>query len=277
MKKIQLVVSDLDYTLLNSDRKLSPYTQQQLQKIVDAGVDVVPCSARPISQIPSWFTDNPAVRYLVCSNGAVIMDNRTKTPVKQFTLSNQTVLDVIHTAAITPYWTVAVDGQFHSHVDIIHDFEKIGRTEGFIENVLRTRIIEDNEEFILQCEEGSIEKVHMITAALSSRQRQQLICQLSEIEGIRISSSHPTNIEITHPDAGKGEAVRWLKQTLGLENSQVIACGDNENDLPMLKEAGIRIAVANATFEVLACADITALSCDEDGVVRSVCELLEIE
>ena len=49
MNNIRLVVSDLDFTLLNSERKLSAVTQKMLQKIVDAGVQVVPCSARPIT------------------------------------------------------------------------------------------------------------------------------------------------------------------------------------------------------------------------------------
>ena len=277
MKKFKLVVSDLDYTLLNSDKQLSPLTCRQLQKIVEAGVDVVPCSARPITLIPEWFTSSSSVRYLVCSNGAVIMDNRTKKPLKKFTLSNRTVLEILHTAAITPYWTVAVDGQFHSHVDIVNDCATIEKTEGSVEEIRRTRIIEEDEEFLYHCAEGSVEKVHMVTSSLSPQQRQHLIDQLSSIPGVRVSSSHPSNIEITNPLAGKGEAVVWLREALKLEKEQVIACGDNQNDLPMLNEAGLRIAVANATPEVLACADIIAPSCDEDGVVRSVCEILEIE
>ena len=277
MNNIRLVVSDLDFTLLNSERKLSAVTQKMLQKIVDAGVQVVPCSARPITLMPSWFTENPAVKYLVCSNGAVIMDNQTRKPLKRFTLSNKTVLAIIHTAKATPYWTVAVDGKFHSHVDIIRDFDRIGKTEGFVEDLLKTRIIEDNEDFISRCPEGSIEKVHLITAALSEQQRDQLIRQLSCIEGIKVSSSHKSNLEIFHPQAGKGEAVRWLMKTMDLTKEQVVACGDNENDLPMLKEAGIRIAVANATPQVKACADLLAEDCDHDGVVRSLCDLLKIE
>ena len=277
MKHLKLLISDLDFTLLNSHRELSEVTKQKLQTILDKGVEVVPCSARPLSQIPEWFLTNPDIHYLVCSNGAVIVDNPTKKPLKKATLSNRTVLDILHAAAEDPYWTVAVNGEFHSHDLILRDYDQIGRDEDFAEKIRKTRVMEPDESFIFQCEEGSIEKVHFITSGLKDEQRERMICKLSSIKNIMISSSHRSNIEITHPDAGKGQAVNWLIERLQLDREQVAAAGDNENDLPMLKEAGIRIAVANATPQVLAIANRVAASCDEDGVVHCLCEILKEE
>jgi hydroxymethylpyrimidine pyrophosphatase-like HAD family hydrolase len=81
--------------------------------------------------------------------------------------------------------------------------------------------------------------------------------------------------EITHPQANKGLAVQYLAETLlGLNAENVMAIGDNFNDLEMLKYAGIGIAMGNAPVAVQRIANWIAPSIEEDGVVTALTEFL---
>ena len=71
IKKIGL---DLDGTVLTTDKKITPYTREVLQKAIEAGVVVLPATGRPISAISKEFLDIPGVRYALTSNGARILD-----------------------------------------------------------------------------------------------------------------------------------------------------------------------------------------------------------
>lgn len=78
--------------------------------------------------------------------------------------------------------------------------------------------------------------------------------------------SHPMFLELLAPRASKGNAVAFLAQRFGIPQSEVIAVGDNGNDVSMIQWAGLGVAMGNATAEVLAAADWIAPSVDADGV-----------
>ena len=73
-----------------------------------------------------------------------------------------------------------------------------------------------------------------------------------------------------HIHAHKGVALRQLAEYLGVPMSATMAVGDGLNDLTMLREAGIGVAMANACDEAKAAADVITESCDEDGVARAI-------
>lgn len=77
---------------------------------------------------------------------------------------------------------------------------------------------------------------------------------------------------VTHPEATKGKAVHYLHETL--KPNVVIAAGDDRNDLPMLKEADIAIAIETAPQEILDVADIVAKPAKELGIIDAVEEAL---
>lgn len=96
-----------------------------------------------------------------------------------------------------------------------------------------------------------------------------------EAAGLVVVSSHKDNLEILAPGMGKGAAVRWLTEHLGLRREETMAFGDNTNDLAMLEAVGWPVAVANAVDEVRAAAKIIAPSCEEDGVAQIIERILE--
>ena len=97
--------------------------------------------------------------------------------------------------------------------------------------------------------------------------RQALEVGFPELE---VASSWSGNIEINLRGVNKGAAVTALAAQLGIPIAQVMAVGDNDNDLPMLRVAGVAVAMGNATPAAMACAHYTTLTCKEHGAAAAV-------
>ena len=86
----------------------------------------------------------------------------------------------------------------------------------------------------------------------------------------QIVSSKRKFIEITSPDADKGRALSWLAQSMGIRHEQVMAIGDSNNDVSMLKMAGVGVAVANAVDSAKQAAEHVTASNNEHGVGKAI-------
>ena len=84
-------------------------------------------------------------------------------------------------------------------------------------------------------------------------------------DGVHMSRSHQYLVEGTAPEANKGRGLLWLTERLGIDPERVLAIGDNENDIPMLRIAGKAVCMGQATAVVRAEADWIAPTLDEDG------------
>lgn len=84
-------------------------------------------------------------------------------------------------------------------------------------------------------------------------------------DGVHMSRSHQYLVEGTAPEANKGRGLLWLTERLGIDPERVLAIGDNENDIPMLRLAGKAVCMGQATAVVRAEADWIAPTLDEDG------------
>ena len=87
---------------------------------------------------------------------------------------------------------------------------------------------------------------------------------------IDVTKSTPIYTEIICPGVSKAAAVNILAQKLGIDRSEVMAIGDSDNDLPMLKAAGTSIAMGNGTDEVKAACDFVTGLCEDDGFAQAV-------
>ena len=93
---------------------------------------------------------------------------------------------------------------------------------------------------------------------------------LSAVPGIDLTQSWFNNIEIMPAGVDKGRGVRDMAAALGLSMDQVMALGDQDNDIPMFKAAGFGVAMGNAAPELLAAADFVTLSNNEAGFAKAV-------
>ena len=89
-----------------------------------------------------------------------------------------------------------------------------------------------------------------------------------------VSASFANNLEINAPGAAKGEALERLAGHLGIEMSQTMGFGDGENDITLIRKAGIGVAMGNAEECLKAEADYITVTNDEDGVAAALEKLL---
>ena len=109
----------------------------------------------------------------------------------------------------------------------------------------------------------------------SPEKRRALLQALPEaFPALLPTSSIAENIEINAAAANKGQALLALAAHLGLRPEQTMAFGDGLNDVTMLRDAGIGVAMGNASDELKALADCTTASCDEDGVAQTIEQFL---
>lgn len=103
-----------------------------------------------------------------------------------------------------------------------------------------------------------MDKIH----ALFKNQDERLEAKqrIMELGNLSISDSMGTNLEINAPGVNKGMGLIQLGRLLGIEREEIMACGDGNNDLMMLKEVGFGVAMANGADEVKEVADYITLS-----------------
>lgn len=91
-----------------------------------------------------------------------------------------------------------------------------------------------------------------------------------EFPEVSVSSSWWNNFEVNPAGVDKGAALQLLASRLNISMSQVMAIGDNSNDVPMLRSAGISVAMGNATEEARAAATHITLPCNDHGVAAAI-------
>ena len=90
------------------------------------------------------------------------------------------------------------------------------------------------------------------------------------------AKSYDRFCEVAHPDCGKGKALAQIASNLGIDQSDVVAIGDNPNDMDMIEWAGLGIAMENAVDELKEAADWITGSIEEDGVAQAIEKFFKI-
>jgi hypothetical protein len=128
--------------------------------------------------------------------------------------------------------------------------------------------VPDLKEYLME-QKKDVQKIQFFSPDDALRQR--LLKELPlRYANIYTSTSVPDNVEINQIHANKGEALLVLADYLGVPQGATMGFGDGLNDLSMIKDAGIGIAMANACDAVKEVADWIAPSCDESGVACGI-------
>ena len=270
MHKFGIIALDLDGTALNSNKELSAGNLAALERAANAGIEVVPTTGRFFDGMPEVIRKLPFVRYAITINGAEVADLKTgkvifraEIPWKQ-AVEIMTLLDeypVIYDCyQSNAAWMTAAQKE---HIDSIVSSEHYR----IMLHQLRQPVPE-LKQVLAQRQQG-VQKIQFFTDLPELRLR--LMKELPErFENLCVSSSVSDNVEINQMHANKGEALMALADYLNVPRDATLAFGDGLNDLSMLKDAGVGVAMANAEAEIKAAADWITLSCDDDGVAAGI-------
>lgn len=260
-----LLVSDMDGTLLNSSHSISRENIAAIKRFVDQGGLFTLATGRIDSSIRPYLEKLPVNAPAILYNGAMIYDcTRHQVIWEQFLPDDAKrivwpVLDEFPETGIEVYDTA---GDVHILADNALTYYHMLR-----ENLQPKRL---GVEFLLKSR--AWRKILFACDQRNMRVLERFLSRLISQEGwsIRTVKTEPNFLEIIPSDVNKGAALALVSKSLGVERSNVIALGDNLNDLEMLQIAGVGVAVANAHRSVKRVANFCTVSNDEHAVAAVV-------
>ncbi|HXC88775.1 MAG TPA: Cof-type HAD-IIB family hydrolase [Stellaceae bacterium] len=261
MRKFALVVSDVDGTLVTTQKTLTPAAIAAAGRLHDAGIAFSICSSRPpFGQRMLIAPLRLALPFGGYNGGSIV--NPDLTPVEQKLLSADAASDTIAMLegnGITSIWVFTgaewlIRDRAGDHVDLeIHTIQ--------------------TQPTIVPSFDGRLAAVSKIVGASQDHDRvaTAVAAGQRDLRGrATVLRSQPYYCDVTPPGIDKGRLVDLLAERLKLQRDDIAVLGDMGNDVEMFRRAGFAIAMGNATPEVKALAQAITLSNDEDGFAAAV-------
>ena len=260
---MQIFFADMDGTLLNDQRQITPRTQQAVQAFVDAGNSFVISTGRPLESAVRAQERLGLKRpgsYVSAYNGALIYDSYHEKTLYETGIS----LDLIPPL-------LALADTYHVHIQAFQKHYIVCRDHNsnlqYYRDRLRMPVIITDD----MLSELPQPPWKMLAIDIEGRTRLNKLRDAvnEELGGlVRASYSNPYYLEIIPANAGKGKSIVQLCQMLRIPVENSLAAGDEENDIPMLEAAGCGICMCNGKDAVKQVADvITTEDNNHDGLV----------
>ncbi len=251
----KIVASDLDGTLLGDDQRVSRQNLEAIAEMNRLGVQFVPTTGRSLGEIPKEIMTSPSVRYIITSDGAATWDKEAGKMIITQHIPNDLVKFILGIRNEYMTYTVvhAAGRTYHDEGKHIPEILKACRIDDYFERLIseRTDPIADCEGFALSSD--AVESIVIFFESDEDKERCRQI--LLESGRLGVSYSAPNNLEIFLSSAGKGKALAALANKLSVDISSVIAVGDSNNDIELIKTAGLGLAMENAHTELKEIAD----------------------
>ncbi|VDG25867.1 Cof-type HAD-IIB family hydrolase [Lactiplantibacillus mudanjiangensis] len=249
----KMIVCDLDETLMNDDGSLSAENAAAIQAATVKGVYFVANSGRSYTS----FQDNLAQMYLrdkkdqysISYNGGLILENAGNRPIAVNAMPFDLAKGVFEVGAD--------DAEAATHVytqDKLFIYNPIPDDSAYLRNrgVEFTTITDDNFD---QFKDLNVMKVIMALPTVAKRKAMKAAVEkVVDPSQLAVTFSSGRYVEFNQAGVDKGSASVQLGQLLGIQPSEIIAAGDNSNDLPMLNAVGLPVSVANGIESVKAAA-----------------------
>ena len=267
---IRIIAMDLDGTLNNDEKVITPLTKEALMTAQENGIRLVLASARPA---PGLYREANALSVqeyggiLMSYNGGCITDAKTRTILYQTGIETEVMRSVLRMLREFPVTPILDDGvRFYAE-------DKKGYKVAYEcqNNRMECTEVESLADFL----HFSPVKVLMSADPAVIRDVQGKI-GMRLPEGLSIVQTAPFYLEVIPHTINKGEGLRKVCELLSVPIGETIAFGDAENDVPMLKAAGIGVAMGNADERTKKEADFVTLSNNEDGIAAALQKFLKL-
>jgi Cof subfamily protein (haloacid dehalogenase superfamily) len=262
MNNFKMICLDIDGTLLNSKHEISKEVKDVINVAVnERNIPVILVSARMPKGITFLQKELGIKQPIICYSGALILDNDNKALSKEF-------IDVFNLEQI---YNLA--SQHNIHISLykddewyIEELDYWAKQESEITNIIPTAT--DFKELIEMWKNEGTGPNKIL--CMADPNKITLLKEGTRTIDLNIYPSKPTYLEIMPSKASKTFAISILQNKFNIDKSEIIAIGDNYNDIDMLEYAGLGIAMGNAPEDVKKHADDVTLTNDEDGVAAAL-------
>lgn len=260
----KLLVLDIDGTLVNSQKVITPKTLEALLRIQEEGHIIALASGRPYPGLKRFITQLKLEEYggyALSFNGGKVISCATGKAVYEETVPKRYAKIIYDYAIEHGLGLVTYDSKdviTGTEIDSYMEYEaklngmELVRVDDFVSYVdfdMIKCLLTAKPEYAEKCE---------------NEMRKLLAPELN------VFRSEPYFIEVTNCNVDKAKSIAGLLSIIGMEQKDTVCCGDGFNDLTMVSYGGIGVAMGNAQEIVKQNADFITGSCDEDGLVTVI-------
>ncbi len=274
MADIKLIVTDLDGTFFGDGYDVPQQNIEAVKAAQKAGITVCACSARLWGMGHHMVKKGGFDRWGVFNNGAAIADAMTGEIAHKIGIAPEYFRELIEAAAS---FDAVIQSWNHEFIGIY------GPTMGERGRISAQRMSDPNAEVhcpvriydsIEDMDEGCRDIAQKIMLFMDSVHMPKVIENLSKVCDIEVTSSHETVVEVTMPGATKGDGVKKLAKMYGVDAKNIMAIGDNFNDVGMLEFAGVKVAIGNAKDSLKRIAQHVVANNVDAGFAQAVHEIV---
>lgn len=266
----KMIVCDLDETLMNDDGSLSEKNATAIQAATAKGVYFVPNSGRSYTSFQNdlekmHLRDQPN-QYSISYNGGLILENKDNRPIAINAMPFEVAKGVFAAGVVNPKAATHVYTQ-----DKLYIYHPIEVDSAYLKNrgvTFEEMTTADFDQF----KDQNVMKVIMALPTMDERRAMRATVE-TKVDPSKLAVTYSSDRYVEFNPAGidKGSAAVQLGKLLDIKPEEIIAAGDNSNDLPMLKAVGLPVSVANGIDSVKAAAKyVTAADNNHDDLAEVI-------
>lgn len=278
----KLVAIDLDGTMLNQYGIITEKTKKAISKAQEKGVEVMIASGRAITSVKRFSKEINSNKYFISGNGAITYDIKNNKILYENILSKTKALQIIkiceeNSIYYNVYTENGIIAKNLSYNTLYYYKDNLTKPD---ENMTHINIVENVYDYFEQREEKILKIMICDEHKTVFNSIVRKLKELSEIEVLEVSHMSRKIIkqgtdeialeyfytEVSAKDVDKWNALEEIIKLMNISKEEVVTIGDNANDLKMITNAGLGVAMGESAPYVKQSADIIAPTNDEDGV-----------
>lgn len=266
MSEYDLIAFDMDGTLLDSSKKVRPDSAKAIKRAVAQNKYVVLSTGRNLKELESTFSEFPEISYAIAISGGLVYDTHAGKIVYSKALPENIISGLL---TLSEEYDVMV--HLHSLESIVQR-DKEQNMEKYSMGVYQSMFdkltikAENLREYYAK-EKFPVFKFNFY--CLNPEQRLNILERVKDLP-VTISFAETASLEISALGISKGSGLKELSSRLNIPIERTIAVGDGENDLEILKTAGLSIAMGNALDSVKAVCKVVVSDCDGPGISEAI-------
>ncbi|MBF4694005.1 Cof-type HAD-IIB family hydrolase [Fusibacter ferrireducens] len=271
MANKKLIVSDIDGTLLRSDKTISEKTRHKIFDLIEQGHLFAIATGRMHNAGRIVTMDLDYDGFLISCNGAVVKHLKTGEVIQAIEIPKALVKEVVSICH-------KYDAYFHLYdSDMIYSEKNMNLAHKYAEGMKK---LPNAYHFKVAFHSDLMPLVDDVTVykiGLWSEKPEifeTIMSEIKKIEGLETCKSLETSFDVMAKGVTKATGIEAIRAHYDIPLEDVLAFGDNENDMDMIQYAGVGVAMSNATAELKAVANYIAKSNDEDGLRLALEDLI---
>lgn len=263
---IKLIACDLDGTLLDSNHELTDDNIKVVEELKDLAIPFVIATGRIYPSAAEFSLKLGLKTPVIACNGAVVKNPITDEMLFHYPVETDLMLEVVEICKKNNIYfhIYTIDTVYAERNERLMKMYNSWKEKDPDNSLVKTAVVDDVAEIV----KNNI--VYKLGLYIDENGAQEAYDEIIKISGLTSCFSLSTLVDIFNEDASKGNALVELGKYFGIETNEIMALGDNENDIPMLETAGLGIAMLDAVDKVKKSANEVTDSNNNSGVAKAI-------